>query len=49
MAMLGKKSVADEVISSRTCLTLVDRIRGALYGLLIADALAAPTHWYYGS
>lgn len=25
-----------------------DRVKGALYGLLIADALAAPTHWYYG-
>mmetsp|Transcript_7265 Transcript_7265/g.13396 ORF Transcript_7265/g.13396 Transcript_7265/m.13396 type:complete len:364 (+) Transcript_7265:81-1172(+) len=25
-----------------------DRIKGALYGLLIADALAAPTHWFYG-
>eukprot|EP00961_Rhodomonas_salina_P014892 199978-Rhodomonas_salina.1 len=27
---------------------LADRMKGALYGLLIADALAMPTHWYYG-
>jgi len=26
----------------------MDRVKGALYGLLIADALAMPTHWYYG-
>ena len=25
-----------------------DRIRGALWGALIADALAMPSHWYYG-
>jgi len=24
-----------------------DRVKGALYGMLIADALAMPTHWYY--
>lgn len=23
-----------------------DRLEGALYGLFIGDALAAPTHWY---
>ena len=27
---------------------IVDRIKGALFGLLIADALAMPTHWFYG-
>jgi len=26
----------------------LDRVRGALYGMLIADATAMPTHWYYG-
>ena len=26
----------------------LDRVRGALHGLLIADATAMPTHWYYG-
>lgn len=25
-----------------------DRIRAALWGLFVADALAMPTHWYYG-
>jgi len=28
--------------------TRLDRIKGALYGLLIADAIAMPTHWFYG-
>jgi ADP-ribosyl-[dinitrogen reductase] hydrolase len=27
---------------------LESRIRGALWGLFSGDALAAPTHWYYG-
>jgi ADP-ribosylglycohydrolase len=26
----------------------LDRVGGALWGLFIGDALAAPTHWYYG-
>eukprot|EP00746_Dinoflagellata_sp_MGD_P163776 gnl/MRDRNA2_/MRDRNA2_91997_c0_seq1.p1 gnl/MRDRNA2_/MRDRNA2_91997_c0~~gnl/MRDRNA2_/MRDRNA2_91997_c0_seq1.p1 ORF type:complete len:301 (+),score=42.56 gnl/MRDRNA2_/MRDRNA2_91997_c0_seq1:24-926(+) len=26
----------------------LDRVGGALWGLYIGDALAAPTHWYYG-
>jgi len=25
-----------------------DRVRGALWGLFIGDALAMPSHWYYG-
>lgn len=25
-----------------------DRVQGALWGLLAGDALASPTHWYYG-
>lgn len=25
-----------------------DRVKGALYGMLIADAFAMPSHWYYG-
>ena len=25
-----------------------DRLRGALWGLFAGDALASPTHWYYG-
>lgn len=27
---------------------LMDRVAGALWGLYIADALASPTHWFYG-
>lgn len=30
-----------------TALLLADRARGAYYGLLIADALSMPVHWYY--
>lgn len=26
---------------------MADRVRGALYGMFIADALAMPSHWYY--
>ena len=29
-------------------LSLGDRVAGALWGMLIADALAMPTHWFYG-
>lgn len=28
---------------------LRDKVKGCLYGLLIGDALASPTHWFYGS
>ena len=28
--------------------SMSDGVKGALHGLLIADALAMPTHWYYG-
>ncbi|MEW5305684.1 MAG: hypothetical protein WDW36_008207 [Sanguina aurantia] len=27
--------------------TVIDRVRGALWGLLIADSLSMPVHWYY--
>ena len=29
-------------------LELADRVAGALWGMLIADALAMPVHWFYG-
>jgi len=29
-------------------LSLADRVGGALWGMLIADALAMPSHWFYG-
>ncbi len=28
-------------------LTTADRVRGALWGMLVGDALAMPVHWYY--
>lgn len=28
-------------------LTAADRVRGALWGLFVGDALAMPVHWYY--
>lgn len=28
--------------------SLADRVAGALWGMLIADALASPAHWFYG-
>ena len=28
-------------------LTAADRIRGALWGMFVGDALAMPVHWYY--
>ena len=27
---------------------LADRVAGALWGMVIADALTMPTHWFYG-
>ena len=32
----------------KSAMARLDRVRGALHGLLIADATAMPTHWYYG-
>ena len=28
-------------------LTIAERVRGALWGMFIGDALAMPVHWYY--
>ena len=30
-------------------LSLAERVRGALYGSYIGDALAMPVHWYYNT
>eukprot|EP00568_Trieres_chinensis_P015438 CAMPEP_0183319354 /NCGR_PEP_ID=MMETSP0160_2-20130417/63314_1 /TAXON_ID=2839 ORGANISM="Odontella Sinensis, Strain Grunow 1884" /NCGR_SAMPLE_ID=MMETSP0160_2 /ASSEMBLY_ACC=CAM_ASM_000250 /LENGTH=379 /DNA_ID=CAMNT_0025485809 /DNA_START=93 /DNA_END=1232 /DNA_ORIENTATION=+ len=35
-------------MTSSPSLHLESRLRGALWGLFSGDALAAPTHWYYG-
>lgn len=29
--------------------TTLDRKKGALYGLFVADAVASPVHWYYST
>ena len=39
---------ADAMAAPVTSAMLEDRLRGALWGLFAGDALAAPTHWYYG-
>ena len=28
---------------------LIDRVRGALWGIFIADSLSMPVHWYYST
>lgn len=35
-------------MAARTDVPTIERIGGALWGLFIGDALASPTHWYYG-
>jgi ADP-ribosylglycohydrolase len=40
-------AVASEAVASAREAAL-DRIGGALWGLFIGDALAMPTHWFYG-
>ena len=34
--------------SGADAFSVADRIKGCLFGLLIADALSMPTHWFYG-
>eukprot|EP00964_Phaeocystis_antarctica_P164937 scaffold144008_cov69-Phaeocystis_antarctica.AAC.2 len=34
-------------MSTVSKLELADRVAGALWGMLIADALAMPVHWFY--
>mmetsp|Transcript_9724 Transcript_9724/g.12144 ORF Transcript_9724/g.12144 Transcript_9724/m.12144 type:complete len:438 (+) Transcript_9724:112-1425(+) len=41
---LGK----EEQSKNKMAAAVADRIKGALYGAMIADALAFPSHWYYG-
>merc|ERR1719476_23591 len=48
-AMAASQAVASGVRTDTSRAgTPLDRISGALWGLYIADALASPTHWYYG-
>ena len=34
--------------NKQSIIIIESRLRGALWGMFAADALAAPTHWYYG-
>ena len=34
-------------MSANAVLTRADRLRGALWGMFVGDALAMPVHWYY--
>lgn len=40
-------AAAKAPVEALSC-TFADRVAGALWGLHIADAMAMPTHWYYG-
>lgn len=36
------------MVAESGMVTLADRVAGALWGMLIADALSMPVHWFYG-
>ena len=46
MQVPGK--VKDALMVGASELTLADRVAGALWGMMIADAIAMPVHWFYG-
>ena len=37
------------ILQMRNATTSTDRMRGALFGMFIGDALAMPVHWYYNT
>jgi len=41
-------AVANAAPGARTTVNLEARLRGSLWGFFAGDALAAPSHWYYG-
>lgn len=47
-ARSSKSSMAAASVKMPAKDVALDRVGGALWGLYIADALAMPTHWYYG-
>lgn len=47
-AQSSVEALASGSVSGAARTELEDRIRGALWGLFAGDALASPTHWYYG-
>merc|ERR1719486_279665 len=42
------KRGGSSVLKAATAEEAADRVGGALWGMLIGDALAMPTHWFYG-
>ena len=45
----GSSTVVEAaVLSTNRAISLESRLRGALWGFFAGDALAMPTHWYYG-
>jgi ADP-ribosyl-[dinitrogen reductase] hydrolase len=48
-AMALSPASGGQQVPPLTAGVLADRLRGALYGELIADALAMPAHWYYST
>ena len=43
-----QQSTTATAATSSSSSDLENRLRGALWGFLAGDALASPTHWYYG-
>lgn len=48
-AAMALSPAGDQQLPPLTPDALADRMRGAFYGELIADALAMPVHWYYST
>lgn len=48
MQRLVRQASAMDSPASATSQSVRDRISGSLWGLFMGDALAMPTHWYYG-
>src|SRR6056300_1628430 len=45
----GVMNNAAEAMTAATKRKMIEsRLKGALYGMFAGDALASPTHWYYG-
>ena len=44
----ARRASAQAHMSACDVKVLADRVKGALFGLLIGDALSMPTHWFYG-
>eukprot|EP00980_Cylindrotheca_fusiformis_P031278 scaffold26115_cov132-Cylindrotheca_fusiformis.AAC.5 len=47
-SMMMRESTTTTNMKNSDKVLLEDRLRGALWSFMAGDALAAPTHWYYG-